>query len=689
MWLYLVSLTVALCCTISLWRTTLTLRRLMPPVLFSTAFSIWISCGGILHLMTPPLPLVEWLTSTTLLLALVQFGVQALLGMPSAKSIKHATPALLASACLIWHYFNITPNLTLNGVAQTVAFLGLITLLQIMTLGEQLHSKRTDKTPQLLLSITLIWLPHFVAFCHLAIGGALHPWHLLAQTVALTLAFPWFYLWAQAHMRGQEQKTRPRSLSRTAAFQGTLLTLVGLYLLMLSGLGVLYRHNQWSDDTASLMLMAGIAPLLYLFGNHKTRRHLWVSINKHLTPSQFDYREAWMSLNQEFSPVLFGEQATLNGLNAISRAIQYPTGIYCRLHHGRWHLTSNKNDSPTSEFNGQLNQLFSLLGNNGWIIVVADEQKNDESNISIPEKLLQGLKQSKVHWVVPVVLNDELVGCWVVSGETTPGWPINWETRDFIATLAQQLEMYLRAQETTQELNANAQLAAFHQTSAFITHDLKNVFAQLKMLNRNAKVHRDNPEFIDSMLVTTASMESRMEKMLEQLSKKQHQTSQKENYAFVVHDWWRKYLSNQTQGYPKKLCHFTPPDEIPVKVMLNVEQERLNNVLSHLIDNAVHACEKNSDAKINITCECSPDHATIVVHDNGVGMSADLCQRIQASPFNTTKGNSGIGLGVYDAKTFADKAGGELIVTSQEGHGTTMRLVLPTWRTLPNEIADY
>ena len=46
-------------------------------------------------------------------------------------------------------------------------------------------------------------------------------------------------------------------------------------------------------------------------------------------------------------------------------------------------------------------------------------------------------------------------------------------------------------------------------------------------------------------------------------------------------------------------------------------------------------------------------------------------------PFDTTKGNAGMGIGAYDAKNFIEKVGGQLDVKSTEGQGTTFTLMLP------------
>lgn len=67
----------------------------------------------------------------------------------------------------------------------------------------------------------------------------------------------------------------------------------------------------------------------------------------------------------------------------------------------------------------------------------------------------------------------------------------------------------------------------------------------------------------------------------------------------------------------------------------------------------------------------------IAVTDNGPGMSEEV-QRRAIDPFFTTKGtNSGTGLGLSMVYGFVQQAGGELRIYSEEGRGSTIRLLLP------------
>jgi signal transduction histidine kinase len=46
-------------------------------------------------------------------------------------------------------------------------------------------------------------------------------------------------------------------------------------------------------------------------------------------------------------------------------------------------------------------------------------------------------------------------------------------------------------------------------------------------------------------------------------------------------------------------------------------------------------------------------------------------------PFDSTKGKAGMGIGVYEARDYIHKLGGDLEVISRVGEGTTFRARLP------------
>ncbi|MDP5208054.1 ATP-binding protein, partial [Alishewanella sp. SMS9] len=58
-------------------------------------------------------------------------------------------------------------------------------------------------------------------------------------------------------------------------------------------------------------------------------------------------------------------------------------------------------------------------------------------------------------------------------------------------------------------------------------------------------------------------------------------------------------------------------------------------------------------------------------------------------PFDTTKGNAGMGIGVYDAQVFIEQAGGSIKVSSTIGEGTTFSIHLPLQSEVDEEETTY
>lgn len=68
--------------------------------------------------------------------------------------------------------------------------------------------------------------------------------------------------------------------------------------------------------------------------------------------------------------------------------------------------------------------------------------------------------------------------------------------------------------------------------------------------------------------------------------------------------------------------------------------------------------------------------ACVTVTDNGQGMSPDV-QRRALEPFFTTKGEKGTGLGLSQVYGFVRQNGGDMIIESEAGKGTSIHLLFP------------
>jgi signal transduction histidine kinase len=102
----------------------------------------------------------------------------------------------------------------------------------------------------------------------------------------------------------------------------------------------------------------------------------------------------------------------------------------------------------------------------------------------------------------------------------------------------------------------------------------------------------------------------------------------------------------------------------------------LERVTLELIDNAV---KFGAGKPIEIDVDCDEAHATLAIRDHGVGIAPDRISGI-FSPFRRTMPKehySGLGLGLYIAKSMLAAHGGSLAVKSTVGEGTTIVVRLP------------
>lgn len=528
----------------------------------------------------------------------------------------------------------------------------------------------------LLFGIVFIIGVEFFIYCDSLFSSKLTVEHIKWRMVCVLFALPLIY----KGINNLKRTPLKFSLSRPLAFHGSIMVIVGSYLLAISLLSTLssYFSYQW-DHTSKTILFAGLAfPAAYILLSNRIRSEVRVWVNKHLFAGQFDYRRTWLELLDTFDPTLSSEDAVQCGLKAILNVLDHTRGAFFTYNH----------ESGVAKSIGKVNMdisegaeveieriLFQMNDSKEHWIVDINELEKTPSAYSMLSCSAPALNEDGVLWLIPVTKNSTIVGAVAIGRENHSHWELSWETRDFLNALTQHLHRYYEAQISQQKLNESAQLLAFSQMSAFVTHDLKNVYAQLNMITKNAEHHQDNPEFVKDVFDDLNGMEKRMKKMLEHLTDKKRDHRKRETETFSVLPIIKSILNNPAS---KKLN--IPPNLVLPRednVLVYGDAQRFENVLLHLVENAQQACAKKDFPEVTLICKCSQKNVIISVADNGVGMDENFIKERLFKPFDTTKGNSGMGLGVYDAKTFAEDHNGSLTVDSEVNKGTLISLTIP------------
>jgi two-component system sensor histidine kinase RegB len=104
----------------------------------------------------------------------------------------------------------------------------------------------------------------------------------------------------------------------------------------------------------------------------------------------------------------------------------------------------------------------------------------------------------------------------------------------------------------------------------------------------------------------------------------------------------------------------------------------LVQVLANLVRNAFDAqAEAGKSEPVRLVTRLEAERAAFEIFDRGTGIALDASERV-GEPFFTTKApGRGLGLGVFLARAFAEKMGGELTLAARPGGGTVARLTVP------------
>lgn len=109
-------------------------------------------------------------------------------------------------------------------------------------------------------------------------------------------------------------------------------------------------------------------------------------------------------------------------------------------------------------------------------------------------------------------------------------------------------------------------------------------------------------------------------------------------------------------------------DEISLKIILN-----------NLLSNAFKYQQKhNPDKRVDLNISVKKGIVTIIVSDNGIGISEKHINDIFNMFFRATAEEVGSGIGLYNVKDAVTKLVGEIKVTSVFDEGTTFNIKIPT-----------
>jgi putative PEP-CTERM system histidine kinase len=488
-------------------------------------------------------------------------------------------------------------------------------------------------------------------------------------------------------------------LSHAFLYNSFTVLVVGVYFISVGVIAWFSVQFEWLRNIhiaifLVFLAMIGMAVIL-LSDRLRMKRKRFIS--RHFKRPQYDYQKIWEGFTTRTTSVTQMRDLC----NIIVRMVSETLEI---LSVSIW-LVNEKQErlsfGGSTVFTDQQVEGLKLFGQGGAELIRAmsdqtmpvDLQGREDDWVTDLKRTygLEETKESRIRYCVPLNAAGQLIGIMTLS-EKVFYEPLSFEESELIKTIADQAAAGLLNLRLSERLRQTRELEAFQSMSAFFMHDLKNLASKLSLVTQNLPVYMDNPEFRADALRTISQSVAKINTMSSRLSL----LSQKLELAFRETDLNELVVAtvSDAKGYVQAPISLDPGDVPP----LSIDREQIHKVLENLLMNASDALENRvvpgtvvpgtvyltpgikytvpGTEQITVATCCREKWAEISVRDKGCGMSREFIEKSLFRPFQTTK-KQGMGIGLYHCKTIVEAHGGRIEVESEEGRGTTFRVLLP------------
>lgn len=258
--------------------------------------------------------------------------------------------------------------------------------------------------------------------------------------------------------------------------------------------------------------------------------------------------------------------------------------------------------------------------------------------------------------------------------------PFLKEERNLIDTVAREIALIMERRQVYEEkVNLREQLrhadrlATIGQLAAGVAHELNEPLGNILGFAQLSRKSEGIPEQVkyDLEKITKASLHARevVKKLL--IFARQMPTKKSKISLNKIVEEGLYFLESRCEKEGIELERSLSPESPEI----TVDPAQLHQVLVNLVVNAIQAMPKGG--KIKVTTLSQDDNISLIVEDNGVGMSKKVLDKIFLPFFTTKEVGEGTGLGLAVVHGIVTSHGGTIKVKSEKGIGSRFEVQLP------------
>ena len=460
-----------------------------------------------------------------------------------------------------------------------------------------------------------------------------------------------------------------------AILQNSLTALVaGIYLLIVGVLAKLVAV--WGGDAAfplkSFLILVSLVVLTVLLVSDRFRLVTRRFVSRHFQRPFYDYRRVWRSFTERAASQINESTLCREAVNLVSETLELLSATIWLVEESQGKLAYGASTSLPED----RARVLLDSGPDTRRLVEAMRRQSEPINLDeSKEAWVEELKRYNPdqfdkggpHLCIPLIAKDESLGLLCV-GDRVSGVPFSVEDVELLKCIGDQVASSLLNIRLSRRLVQAKEMEAFQCMAAFFVHDLKNTASALSLMLQNLPTQFDNPAFRQDALRAVSKSVARLNELItrlgllrEKVELKQVESDMKEVVLAAI-----EALGPLPNVTVRRL--FNPAAKV------SMDEGQMQKVVTNLLLNAKEAVGK--DGEIAVETGQQNGCAVLAIRDNGCGMSPEFVSKSLFRPFQTTK-KTGLGIGMFHCKAIVEAHQGRIEVESEQGKGTTFRVLLP------------
>jgi two-component system NtrC family sensor kinase len=233
------------------------------------------------------------------------------------------------------------------------------------------------------------------------------------------------------------------------------------------------------------------------------------------------------------------------------------------------------------------------------------------------------------------------------------------------------------AERSVQNLTDASRMATLGELAAGVAHNFGNVLMGVSVTLELLQMRAAKEPGLSDMVETISGAQAEVDRGAEIIQRLLSMSRGNPITVTAVNPWLAAdnaiaLCSTHTNAKKVRLVNLIHNDSPLVKA----DPALLEEIMVNLLLNALQATDEG-EVKIEL-CERG-DRIEIGISDTGCGIAPDDMDKLFDPSFSRRKGEPGTGLGLPCSQNQIRKMGGDIVVESQLGIGSTFTIILPKW----------